>query len=310
MIIKSDIKKHVVDLMKQWLSHRKINKQTGVPISTMSYWRKEAWLGKGKDEDTDMTQLDKTLTKLRKKWYIINADVDNRLTHKPRNLQPYTKWDKDNVLVISDLHSPYDLDDYLSFCRYNQERFRCGTVVFIWDIIDFQSISYHEKLPEELNPKWELALARQRLQDWYKTFPKAIVCMGNHDLLPYRNAKTAGLMREFIKNENEIFEAPDGYTFLNEIELNDVIYTHWTQWDAFTKCVAEGKSLVQWHLHTKAWVQWHRNRNGQIFGMQVGTGIDFNRRTFDYARTSAFKPVLGCWVVLDAGKLPLFISME
>ena len=39
------------------------------------------------------------------------------------------------------------------------------------------SFSYHEHQPEELNPAGEMALAKQKLADWYATFPKAKVCM-------------------------------------------------------------------------------------------------------------------------------------
>jgi predicted phosphodiesterase len=124
------------------------------------------------------------------------------------------------VLVIADIHSPYTIDGYLEFCRKQQEKRDCGTIIYIGDIMDFNAISYHEKTPEELNPKGELAKAREVLKDWYDTFPNAYVCWGNHDLLPYRQAKTAGLMREFIQTPHTIFQAPATYKFVDEIELN------------------------------------------------------------------------------------------
>jgi len=65
--------------------------------------------------------------------------------------------------------------------------------------VDFHSFNYHEKIPEELNPSGEVAKGRKMLKDWYKTFPSATVCLGNHDWLPYRQARTAGLLREFLK---------------------------------------------------------------------------------------------------------------
>ncbi len=204
---------------------------------------------------------------------------------------------------------PHTIDWYLEFCRKQQEKWNCWTVIFIWDIIDFWSISYHEKTPEELNPQWEIAQARLVLQDWYKTFPKAYVCLGNHDMLPYRQAKTAWLLREFIQTPHSIFWAPSLYEFIDEIEICWVVYTHWTKWDAFTKCVKEWINLVQWHLHTKAGVQYHNNRQWNLFWMQVATWVDYKKKAFDYARCFASQPVVWCWVVIHEWTLPIFLKM-
>ena len=39
---------------------------------------------------------------------------------------------------------------------------------------------------------------KKQLKDWYKAFPVAKICLGNHDLLVQRKAKTAGLSKHFI----------------------------------------------------------------------------------------------------------------
>ena len=57
--------------------------------------------------------------------------------------KPFTTGDINNVLVIGDLHEPFCLENYLEFCRIQQEKYNCGTVVFIGDVIDNHYSSYH-----------------------------------------------------------------------------------------------------------------------------------------------------------------------
>lgn len=264
------------------------------------------------DLDDALSALDKAVEKLQKRWVNVKVDYNAVVNkHEPKRVEPFVWGDSDNILVIWDAHMPATVDWYLEFCREQQERFNCWKVVYIWDIVDFNSISYHEKIPEILNPKWEVDSARTMLKDWYYTFPTATVLLGNHDLLPYRQARTSWLLREFIKSPHAIFEAPESYSFENEITINNVLYTHWTNWNAFKKCVNEWMSLVQWHLHTQSWVIYHRSRNWQIFWCQVGTWIDFEQTNFDYAKTTAKKAILSCAVILKQWdiNLPIVIPM-
>lgn len=317
----------VIELINAGYSHREIALMLWISKWTISSIRVNHWLGIKKKWlsmwswlqykdwevspiDEDLTQLELIVERLKSKGIDIGwINYQWKQKHISNSLPPYRDGDPNNVLVIWDLHSAHIIDWYLEFCRKQQEKRKCWTVIYIWDIIDFASISYHEKTPEELNPQWEIAQARLVLQDWYKTFPKAYVCLGNHDMLPYRQAKTAWLLREFIQTPHSIFWAPSLYEFIDEIEICWVVYTHWTKWDAFTKCVKEWINLVQWHLHTKAGVQYHNNRQWNLFWMQVATWVDYKKKAFDYARCFASQPVVWCWVVVENWTLPIFLKM-
>ena len=48
------------------------------------------------------------------------------------------------VLVIGDVHAPFERKDYLQFCKDTYKKYNCNTVVFIGDIIDSHYSSYHE----------------------------------------------------------------------------------------------------------------------------------------------------------------------
>ena len=261
--------------------------------------------------DEELSALDKILERLAKKGITIwGIDYQALRQHKCRALEPYLDGDESNVLVIGDIHAPHDLDGYLAFCREQQELWNCGTIIFIGDVADFHSISQRQKIPEILNPKWEIALAIERLKDWYATFPKATVTLGNHDLRPWKAAAGAWLLREFIQDANTIFQAPATYDFVNEIIINNVLYTHWTKGTAFKKCVTEWMNIVQWHCHNSAGVQFYRNRQWQVRWMQTGNWIDYEKVAFDYARELSAQPVLSCGVVLNNWRLPIVLPFK
>jgi len=52
--------------------------------------------------------------------------------------------DENRVLIVGDLHCPFDLDEYFNFCCNVYERYNCNKVVFIGDVIDNHYSSYHE----------------------------------------------------------------------------------------------------------------------------------------------------------------------
>lgn len=225
-------------------------------------------------------------------------------------IPPYEDWDESNVLVVWDIHCPAELEWYYEFVREQQERFNCWTVIFIWDIIDFHNQSYHERDPDYMWATEELSASKEALKKWYYTFPEAIVTMGNHDYLPARRAKTIGLNKEMVTPLSKLLDAPEWREFVDEVEIDDVIYTHWNRWDALSKAKSLRTNLVQWHLHSKAWVVYHRWRRDTIFWMQVGCWIDRTSKAFDYAKWDKDLQVISCWVVLDNGRIPLVVLMN
>lgn len=80
----------------------------------------------------------------------IKTNVSSRIA----GLTPYN-GNVDNVLIIGDLHCPFDLNEYLRFCREQQEKFDCGTVVFIGDIVDNHYSSFHTSELDTVGPNQE-----------------------------------------------------------------------------------------------------------------------------------------------------------
>ena len=76
--------------------------------------------------------------------------------------QPY-QGNPNNVLIIGDLHAPFIREGYLEFCRTEQEKWNCGTVVFIGDIIDGHSWSFHQHDVDGSSVKDEVKRAKSQL---------------------------------------------------------------------------------------------------------------------------------------------------
>lgn len=214
------------------------------------------------------------------------------------------KYDPNNVLFIADLHAPWILDGYIKWCKEQQEKYNCGTVIFSGDIIDSGAWSYHEHDPDGLGVKDELYAAKKQLKEVYKAFPEAIVLLGNHDLLISRKAKTAGLSQEFIRDLGTILETPKEWKFVHRYIKDNVQYIHGSVGDAFKRAVDSRMSTCQGHVHAKTFVQWSVSEKDAIFGLQVGGGFDRDKYAFDYAKPFAKKPIIGCGIILDKGTTP------
>lgn len=217
-----------------------------------------------------------------------------------------------NILIVGDLHSPFILEGYLEFCLNLVKKHDVSRTIFIGDIVDFHANSQWHHDPDGMSAGDELGYAKKVLKPWYEAFPVTDVMMGNHDFRIQRQAKIAGLPKYALKPFKEVIEAPIGWTFHeNELELdNNIIITHGTIGDAVARATSSRQSVIQGHLHTKAYVQWMVSNKDKIFGMQVGTGIDRSAYAMAYAADNAKKPIISAGLLLDGGKLPVVELMS
>ena len=201
------------------------------------------------------------------------------------------------VLVIGDLHEPFCLEGYLSFCKKMYKKHKCNKVVFIGDIIDSHYSSYHETDPDGMSAGDELTLAKKKIKKWYKTFPKADVVIGNHDRIVMRKAFSGGIPKIWIKDFTDVLEVAS-WNFVDRVVYDDVQYLHGEGGTARTKCRADMMSTVQGHLHTQCYTEWYVGAKFKVFGCQVGCGIDHDSYAMAYAKRGK-KPAIGCAIIID-----------
>jgi predicted phosphodiesterase len=230
---------------------------------------------------------------------------------KERNslaLEVYQGGNPDNILVIGDLHAPFTLPKYLQFCREQQEIHDCGTVIFIGDIIDNHFSSYHESDPDGYSAGEELDRAIDMISDWYHTFPKATVIIGNHDRLVYRKAYSSGVSKKWIREYKDVLNT-SGWDFVENIEIFNININHGEGGTARNRIKSELQSQIQGHLHTQLYVDFLVGATFIVFGMQVGCGVDVKSYAMAYGKNYK-KPAIGCGVVLNKGTLPIAIPMK
>ena len=132
--------------------------------------------------------------------------------------------------------------------------------------------------------------------------------IGNHDRMIMRKAQTSSIPSKWIKSYQEVLEVPQ-WEFLERYVLNDVQYIHGEAGTARTKCRADMMNTVQGHLHTQCYTEHYVGAKYRIYGMQVGSGIDFKSYAMAYAK-SGKKPAIACGVILNNGKTPINVMME
>jgi predicted phosphodiesterase len=211
------------------------------------------------------------------------------------------------VLAIGDPHEPFCLKKYLRFCKDIDRKESCNRVVFIGDMIDNHYSSYHETDPDGFSAGQELDRAIEGVQKWYKAFPEAYVCIGNHDRMAYRKAFSAGVSYRWLTKYNDLLGTP-GWKWVESVDIDGVKYCHGDGKKALQRARADMQSVVQGHYHTESYVQWVVGSNFKVFGMQVGCGIDHKSYAMAYGKHGP-KPAIGCGVI-KGGKTATNHMME
>ena len=209
------------------------------------------------------------------------------------------------VLVIGDVHEPVSHPAYKQFCRDIYRKWRCNTTVFIGDIVDWHAISFHAAHPECPGPSDEYELAKVCVAAWYKRFPNARVCIGNHDERVVRLAASVGIPAKLLRDYRDAWNTPK-WVWDHDFIIDDVYYFHGTGnggvHPAFNAMKKQLMSTVMGHCHSTAGVKFLVNPQRRIFGMDTGTGIDVRAFQFAYGKHCVKKPILSCGVILDGNK--------
>jgi len=213
------------------------------------------------------------------------------------------------VLVIGDVHAPFERKDYLQFCKDTYKKYNCNKVVFIGDIIDNHYSSYHETDADGMGGRQELDLAVKSIKKWYKAFPDAYVTIGNHDAIIMRKAQSSSIPSHWIKNYNDVLGTPN-WKWVTDVVIDDVRYVHGHKSSkARTAAKRDMQSTVTGHYHTDMYVDWMFGAQKAVFALAVGCGIDSKSYAMGYMQGGK-KEALGCGVVLDNGKTPICVKMD
>jgi predicted phosphodiesterase len=232
--------------------------------------------------------------------YHFLKDVRPRLKGKKlKAFQHLTKKER-RILVVGDLHCPFDLDGYLKFVVDTYEQWNCNQILMIGDAVDHHYSSFHPTDPDAFGGGEELDRAIKRLSRYRDAFAKICdkkidICIGNHDRLIMRRAFDSDIPARWIKSYNEVLGTD--WNWVESIVYDDVLYEHGEGGQAKTKAKNNMMSSVCGHTHTACGVDWFVGKKYRVFAMQVGCGVDASTYAAAYAKNFK-KQAIGCGVIL------------
>lgn len=225
------------------------------------------------------------------------------------------KYDNRSVLVISDMHAPYQHPDTVKFLAAVAKKYQPDRVVCIGDEVDGHAISYHESDPDLYSAGHELDKAIEALQPIFKLFPKVDVIDSNHGSLAFRKAKSAGLSKRYIKEYREILGAPAGWKWHDSLMLTlsdgqQCFFHHGLKANGIQVSREYSVNTCQGHFHSVAGVHYASTPYKLIWALNVGCLIDTHSLAFAYNKTTLARPIISVGVIVDGQPrvIPMLLS--
>tara|TARA_R100000654_G_scaffold5716_1_gene15734 strand:+ start:1711 stop:2409 length:699 start_codon:yes stop_codon:yes gene_type:complete len=215
------------------------------------------------------------------------------------------------ILVISDMHLPYQHKDAIKFLSEIKKEFKPDRVINIGDLLDFHAISMHTHDPDLASAGHELTMARKYVRELESIYPQVTEVDSNHSSLVYRRAIKYGMSREFLKDYGD-FLGTKKWNWVDDLTITmsngqRCFFTHGRSADVLKVSQTMGMSAVQGHYHTKFLVSYWANPDNLFFAMNVGCMINQKSMAFHYAKNFKTRFILGCGIILDG--IPRLLPM-
>lgn len=219
-------------------------------------------------------------------------------------------------LVISDEQIPFHHQHGLAFCKYVQKQYRIPkeNILHVGDETDGY---FGGMWPKDPNGKFsaitELEASIDQLKLRYEAFPEMRLAISNHGTRWLRKATAAEIPSIMLRRYEEVIQAPAGWRWAKHwkipckypfiLEHGDA---HGGQMPHMQAAMINGMSTVIGHHHTIAGIEFVKTHGYNVWGMCVGSLIDFEQYAFHYARDAKKKPQIGVGVILDEGRTPIW----
>jgi len=207
------------------------------------------------------------------------------------------------ILVISDMHLPYQHKDAIIFLKEIKKEFKPDFVVNIGDLLDFHAISMHEHNPDLYSAGQELDKAKEYIKEIENIYPEVTEVDSNHSSLVYRRALKFGMSKQFLKPYGD-FLGTRKWKWVDDLTLTmsngqRCFFTHGRSADVSKVSQTMGMSAVQGHYHTKFLISYWANPDNLFFAMNVGCLINQKSMAFNYAKNFKTRFILGCGIILN-----------
>ena len=209
---------------------------------------------------------------------------------------------KRRLLLISDLHAPYQHPDALAFLSYLKGALKPDLVVSMGDMLDFHGISFHDSDPDLLSSGDELSRGRAFAQDLEKLFPEMYVLGSNHGDLPLRKAKAHGLPRALFRPFNDIYGVGSDWKFVDDLLIEgpkqSLYLCHGIVKDGLKLTKERGVCTAQGHYHTEFNIKYASTPHDLLWSLQTGCLINHRSKAFHYNQLDLTRPIIGTGSVI------------
>jgi len=208
------------------------------------------------------------------------------------------------ILIISDLHIPYQRKDSFAFLKEIKKEFKPDTIINIGDEIDCHALSFHDSNPDLPSAGHELSLAKEYIKELEGMFPEMTLLDSNHSSLIYRKGIKHGIPRGFLRDYNDFLNVKK-WNWVNDLTITlpnkqRCFFTHGISADVARVSQIQGMCTVQGHFHSKFKIEYWANSDALMWGMQVGCMIEQTNMAFHYAKNFKTKFIMGCGMIIDS----------
>lgn len=218
------------------------------------------------------------------------------------------------ILVFGDLHFPYGHVDTLDFLERIKMSYQPTRVIHLGDEIDSHNLSFHatdEDLP--YSGSSELEAAKRHMRGLYDLFPVCDVLHSNHGSLAIRRAKVDGIPMQYIRENNEVLDAPSGWEWHHQLVLElpsgrDCMFAHQASANILQSSKEKEVSLVQGHHHSKQELHFWGDERNPNFAATPGCLIDNQSLAYAYNKLHPKAPRLGAMMIVNGD--PVIIPMR
>ena len=255
-------------------------------------------------------------------------NIRSEKQHESEKIKELREGSFKSILVISDLHAPYNHRDALLFLSKIKDKFKPDLIINVGDELDNHAISFHDTDPDLMSAGAELKQARAFLHKLNELFPEMYIANSNHTSLNYRRSKKYGMSKELILPYRDLI--------FGERKNDSVIRPnnrgagwHWA--DSFIVRASDGSyfkvkhgdgslndntaeinanriSVVRGHYHSNFDITYSASEFDLLWCMTTGWLGDDDSLAFAYNKKQAKRPINGCGVILN-GK-PRLIPMN
>jgi len=222
------------------------------------------------------------------------------------------------VLVLSDLHMPYQHPDSFAFLAALKAKYNPDRIVNVGDETDGHALSFHDSDPDLDSAGRELSQARAGARALHDIFPQMDLVDSNHGSLLYRRGKAHGIPRHMLLEYRDVLFGEkqkdgtiirrggigEGWTWQHSIVLDlpgnkKCLVVHGMSKSTMQNVKQCGMNFIQGHHHGTAEVVYSGTPDALNWGMTVGCMIDDSSRAFAYNRTTMARPIIGCGIIID-----------